>query len=705
MTSRGESPQGRDPLVPGLRWAGWFAFLPVLLVTLGAWHQGLFADTPASFVAAMAFLAIAVLALWALVSARPRLRVVVPNLWVAVFLCGVAYYCGFGSIGALVILGLAALAIATLVPSSHELPVSVSLLAGVAILSAIVGWSVPFPMHGSRGYLLLGVGLVVWRWSALAPRLKQGLQDWQATCQEMPAWVLLALASVSVAGLGLWLPSMNYDDNSAHLLLPSQLLHDGYYHLDVQTQIWAVAPWANNVLHGMAALLVGSEARAVLNLIWLLLGVSGAYRLASAVDAPPSAALAAAAVYASLPLTGFFTTSMQVDGASAAVLLHLAALLVMAGRGLPPAALAGLLVGLLAGLKATNAIYALPALGWLAWLAIGNKQASWLLRMTATAVIVGGASYAYAFAVTGNPLFPLFNSVFQSAYYPTTDFFDPRWSEGLSWTMLWDLTVHTDRYGEVYPGAWGVAPLALLPAMLLGAWFDVRLRWVALWFLMAGLVVFAQVPYMRYIFQATAVLAVLGVVALHRFAGPGVFRLAIVMLVAGNALLLPKTSWMAHQDPWHALLTEGRGALQGLEADMAPERVLLKRILDKDDDACILLATPDSPYIGMAAGRAVSVNGTYDLRMSRAFALAQGDGSGGGWKGVLQSVGISYLVTPQQVGPVLERVLDDYGFERIDQQGPVVAWAHPDPSHRACTGTLMHDRDEAHRRLHPGDRH
>ncbi|MCB1569367.1 MAG: hypothetical protein KDI69_11200, partial [Xanthomonadales bacterium] len=508
-----------------------------------------------------------------------------------------------------------------------------------------------------------------------------------------------------VAGLGLWLPSMNYDDNSAHLLLPFQLLHDGYYHLDVQTQSWGLAPWANNVLHGIATLLAGHEARAAVNLAWLILGVSGAFRLASALEAPRGAALAAAALYASLPLTGFFTTSMQVDGASAAVLMHLAAGMVSSGRTLPAATHVGLLLGLLAGLKVTNSIYVFPALVWLAWLSVKHKQPGWFLRMGVIAAMAGGASYAYSFAVTGNPLFPLFNSVFQSAYYPATDFVDPRWSTGISWTTVWDLTMHSDRYGEVYPGAWGISPIALLPALALGALNDARLRWITVWFLLSGVIVFAQMQYLRYIFQATAVLGVLGVVALHRLVVPKAFTLATILLIAGNACLLTTTSWMAHQDPWRILLAKGSSALHGIEAEMTPERVLLRRIVEKDDNACILLATPDSPYIGIAGGRAVSVNGSYDLRMAKAFKAARTDPSGGHWRSLLNSLGVSYVVTPVELDPVLRRVLGEDAFARIDQQGQVIVWAHPDPSDRVCTGTLEHDRDEAHRRLHPGDWH
>ena len=43
-----------------------------------------------------------------------------------------------------------------------------------------------------------------------------------------------------------------------------------------------VAPWANNVLHAVAALFAGRESRAAAASLWLLLGIASAWRLARA---------------------------------------------------------------------------------------------------------------------------------------------------------------------------------------------------------------------------------------------------------------------------------------------------------------------------------------------------------------------------------------------------------------------------------------
>ena len=116
-------------------------------------------------------------------------------------------------------------------------------------------------------------------------RLAKLHRDWKRLQGESPAWLVMAVATAFIAGLGLWLPSMNYDDNAAHLILPYQLLEDGYYHLDVSTQAWAV-PIGRTTLNGIAALLAGPRGSSSSQFPWLLIGLNGAWRRARVRPSP-----------------------------------------------------------------------------------------------------------------------------------------------------------------------------------------------------------------------------------------------------------------------------------------------------------------------------------------------------------------------------------------------------------------------------------
>lgn len=671
-----------------------------------AWQRDLFSGTPASFVALIA--GIAGVASGIAISARlPALSATRPATIVAVAaaLAFVAY-CGPATAFATVLLGLCAMAILPerWIMAGQENEV-VGLVAGLAILACVVGWLLPFPVHDGRAYLVCAALLCAWRRNALRQRIAALWAAWSREEQGTQPWLVFAVVASTIAGLGLWLPTMNYDDNAAHLILPYQLLRDGYYHLDVSTQAWSVAPWANNVLHGTAALLAGSEARAAVNALWLLIGLNGAWRLARVLGASPSGALAAMAVYASLPLTAYFTTTMQVDSASAAVLLQLAALLAASGRSLPPALLVGALMGLLAGLKASNVVYALPAILWLGWLGLRQRRPAWLLQVGCVSILLGSASYVYATYVTGNPLFPLFNKTFASAYFPSTDLLDRRWMAGVTWRSIWDLTFDTGRYGEHYPGAFGIALLALLPALCAEVARHPVSRAVACWFIVSGLLMFGQIQYMRYLFPALAILVVVGAVGLSRLLPRAPFAALLAVLVAANFLLLPTTSWQLRDNPWHQLVLQGASAGAVIEARNVPERAVLRRLLGESPHACIIIANPEAPFGGIAGGRAVVVTDPYDHRMAMAFAWANADPAGARWQEVLASTGASHVVTGAVVPAALAPALAARGFEKIDAESTAVVWASPDPGHRACGGTLGRTRDEAHRRLHPGDDH
>lgn len=688
-------------VMPGVSPLRWAAFLAVPLVAALVVQQRLYEQVPAGFMQLVA-IAAALLLGAAIAMARWRGSATVAAGVVSLLL---VYYCGAASALAFVLLAGAAIAIGSVLDPRLSWPAALRLLAGLAVMVAVVGWLLPFPVHGSRTYLLVAAALCWWRRDSLGREARMLAEGWRELVRVAPRWLLLAIGAAFVASLGLWLPSLNYDDNSAHLILPYQLLADGYYHLDVSTQVWAVAPWANNVLHGIAALFAGAEARSAVNALWLLVGMNGAWRLARSVGASEACGLVAAAVYASLPLTGYFTTAMQVDGASGAVLMHLAATLVAAGRTLPPALAMAALFALLAGLKATNAVFALPAITWLAWLAVRQRNLSWLAVVGGCAILLAGASYVYATWVTGNPLFPLFNSIFQSPYYPSADFVDPRWQTGLTWSLPWDITVDTGRFGEVYPGAWGFALLALLPALLLDAARDTRSRWLLLWFAASGIVMFAQVQYLRYVFPAMAGLVVLGVAALGRDMDRRLLATAGIILVFGNALLLPTTSWMARENPWQQLLRSGNAASARIEAQMAPARVLLERVLVADARACILLADAESPYIAVAGGRAQSIKSGYDPRMSKSYQWARADASGARWREFLDSVAPSHVMTGAAGDVAFSDALVAAGYAVQDREGGLSTWAHVDPARRGCSGNLERVRDEAHRRLHPRDTH
>lgn len=680
--------------------ARFLATLAIPVVIFFAWRQRLLADIPSNYLGLLASVGLIAVLLLALREWRKAGICLLPaSVLVGAGLLAFVYYCGLATAFAAAMLALTALAIMPEERGASSAGDFIAFAAGLAVLAAVVGWILPFRVHSRAGYLVLAALLCLYRRHLIRHRLIRLHSDWNSLQRESPAWLMMVVATAFIAGLGLWLPSMNYDDNAAHLILPYQLLEDGYYHLDVSTQAWAVAPWANNVLNGIAALLAGHEARAAVNLLWLLVGLNGAWRVARALGADSRVALAATAAYASLPLTGYFTTTMQVDAASTAVLMQLVALLVAHGRSLPPPILVGAIMGLLAGLKATNAVFVLPAVVWLVWLALRQREFGWLARVAAVAIVLGGSSYCYAMLITGNPFFPLFNATFQSPYFPAVDLVDTRWKHQLSWHALLGMTYDTSLYGEHFRGAFGVALLALLPAAAVEMSRSLKSRWVGAWFLFSGVLLFVQIQYIRYLFPATAVLVVVGVVGLGRLLSAKLFAFLLTSIVAVDAMLLPTTSWLLRDNPWHRLIVDGASAGVAIESEKVPERVAIRQLLVESPEACIIIANREAPFGAVAGGRAVVVKDPYDSRMAALYSWANSDVTGGRWGQLLATTGASHVITGAEVDPGLRRALVLHGFERTNAKGTALVWAAPSVADRRCRGNLEQIRDEANRRF------
>ena len=697
-----ESPgDGRQPR----QWLGWLLLLPLPAIGFAIWSHDLFQNVKAGYLwmllSGLLGMVFSGMVLWAV--ARKRLGIAaIPTMAAILVATAFVNYAGAAATLAALLLAVAALGIGTGVHAGQPASPWVRLLVGLAVLAGVVGWLLPFQIHDSRIYLLLAAAIGLSRRAAIGNQLAAIAAGWRELADAHAGWLTLVVAAVGVGTLGLWLPSVTFDDNAAHLILPDQLLADGYYRMDVSSQIWAVAPWLNNVLHGTAALLVGQESRPSVDLLWLLIGVSGAYRLAVSVGATRTVALAAAGVFATLPLTIYYGMCMQVDGAVAAVLLHFAAILVEDEGRLAAPVTIGALLGLLAGLKASNVIYVFLPLLWLAWNAVRHREWTRLSTMLATAAIVGGSSYAYAMLVTGNPLFPLFNGIFHSPYISLENFHDRRWDSGVEWRFLWDLTFNTTRFGEHYPGAAGIALLAVIPGLCAELFRPKAGRWVGLWFLAAGLLMFWQIQYLRYVFPAMAVLTTVGLVGLSRHVGKRTLALVVVLIISTNAMLMSTTSWIARDNPWRLLVDEGASSRADIERSAIPERALLERLRLSSPGACALMT--DQPFVGGFGGRANVMTG-YDLRLSEARRWADEDPSGIRWQRVLRSVGASHVVLTHQTDTALMKSLEASGYARMDSLGRAEVWASADPGNRNCDPFLRRQRDQAHRLFHSGDKH
>ncbi len=624
------------------------------------------------------------------------------------WLAQLSYYVGPGEVLVSVLLAAGSLAVGSLFlrDSSHGL--DDRFLVGAAVMVSLAAWLLPIPVHGPRAYLIVFAILVL----ACRKRLGNDVVRLGSGVRKLgsrhPILLALLVAITGFASMGLWLPSLNYDDNSAHLTIQSQFLRDGYYRFDIGSQVWAMAPWFNNVWHAMGAMLLGDESRAAVNLLWLLLGVSGAYRLARVLGGSQRSGLLSALVYASHPLTAYFGTSMQVDGPTAAVMLHLLSVLCDRDLAKRSALVPGAMIGMLLALKMTNVVYLLLPCLYVTWVAFRQQEWSWWVRVVLVAVVTGGASYVYALALTGNPTFPMFNTLFQSPYYPLEGFSDPRWHVGIRPSLLWDITFETSQYMEAYPGAVGMSLLALLGGTLLAAFSRGRSLVLTLAVLLPAAILFSEVQYIRYVFPTLAVLGVVAVTALDRFLvhWPRILVLVLTALSLVNICLISSTSWIMQGGAWTGLFNEGKEYAAVLERSITPQHALLDRMVNRYPGACVLNADEGRPYTARLAGRSASI-AWYDPQLHKAAVWSDQDKQGHRWVQIIRALGVSHVVVPKERDDPLLKALQGLDAQLEDKEQDLQLFRVPGAfgDNGVCEPRFFQSRDNAHRIFHESDTH
>ena len=277
----------------------------------------------------------------------------------------------------------------------------VALPLGLALVAGTLGWLLPLPVHHRAAYLACCIGVIAWRRVAIAEAARIAWRQFGDATRAAPRASTAALLLLGLAGTGAWLPTMQYDDVVYHLGLPWQLQQTARYALDPTLQVWALAPWAGDVLHGVVQVLAGVEARGALNGLWLAMAAGAVFALVALLGGDATRRWWAVALLGSLPLSMSLTAGMQTE-LPAMVLLPVLAWLVLRepAAGPPRGLLAGaLLFGALCGLKSMHAAMALPLLAWAGWRHRAHLPWRWLPLAAGIAFAVGGSSYAYAWAI------------------------------------------------------------------------------------------------------------------------------------------------------------------------------------------------------------------------------------------------------------------------------------------------------------------
>ncbi len=626
------------------------------------------------------------------------LRLSFATTCVLVWLVALAWFAGLLPVLATALLALAALAVGSLlVPSAHPARAAMSMVTGLAVIAATIGWLLMFPIHYRIVYALALMAILAIRHRALRELLSGMTTDWReamagASWQAAFAMVVLGLASAMC-----WLPTINNDDLAYHLSLPWQLQELGYYRLDAASHVWALAPWSGDILHAVVQLVAAMEGRGALNALWLALSAALLWRLGEGAGLDRGLRWLGIALYASHPLTAALLGHMQAETPATAGLLALA-LAIQRAPDRPNAAtlrLVAALAGLLMALKLSLALVLVPMLLWLLWRWRGRMPWTALPAALAIGIAIGGSSYVFAWYISGNPVLPLFNSIFKSQYFAPVDFKGVVYPAGLHAALPWHLVFDTSTYMESLDGAAGFALIALAGALAV-AITDPRTRPLALVGIACFLLPLSQTQYLRYAHPAMALL----VPAMLAGAQAAVGRRSVQAVCVGLCILNIGFMANAQQTLTNGLLR--LRVLQGSEAVIlrfAPERIINHHLRDVLEQDYLALYPMRKRALAAELGGHGLVTNWYDKQLGSLAEIANADPSGATWNQVFTLTGATHVVFLAPLAtPALKAALQRNGSTmELRAGGQAELWKLPPPTR---PNAFMARRDIA-RRIRP----
>ncbi len=496
-----------------------------------------------------------------------------------------------------------------------------SLVLGFAIIAGVEGWLLPYSVHRSGWYAILFFIPIVWQRHLLLDQLSR----WFAPLRfQRPASSNLEFLTLLVIGLALssaWIPTILSDDLAYHLGLPYQLQINGYYKMDVASQMWALAPWASDVLHALPQLLIAQEARGAVASIQYIALFALVWHALKQMQLPLIWACLGLLLFASLPMLHFVGSSMQTELLSALTVAAIVNLLLAFARNhsslSTPKQNAWLAIAILFGFGMGQKIsmaFTLFPLGIWTLVRWGRPSLKTLLYSIFLGVVIAGSSYVYAYIITQNPVYPTFNAVFKSPLIEAINIFDSRYAQAMPWNVLFDVLVNSNVYFESWKGISGAQWwLLALPLVLVVR--DTKNRALALVGMIAVACTFLQVHYLRYIFPASVLLSIALPHALKALNHDRFSKFLVGIIVIFNLAYMSNVVWILRERPFGALLLNREAAHEKYFRKREATRLLHEYLRASEGKQFrALLPCAVSPMFAEGAGRAFHI-GHYDWEL------------------------------------------------------------------------------------------
>lgn len=445
-------------------------------------------------------------------------------------------------------------------------------LVGAGVYGTAVGLIAHFPVNYPGVYgaalvlpLILGWRVVVGQAKNLLALVAQrSLAEFSVNGLDV-AIAVVALFHFCVA----LMPETGHDALSMHLFVPTQLTLRHQWGFDPGLYAMGLIPMLGSWIYSIGYMLGSETAPRLINICFILVLAQLCYQLVFWAGGSERGGKWATLIFLSTPLTYTESSSLFIESVWAAYVVAGAFLMfklksekVDSGSTLK---VGGMLIGFACAAKAVT-LSNLPVLVLL----ILYRWRAWLCKNIAVPAIVGlllflgcGAiPYITSWKISHNPIFPFFNVIFKSPYYPLVNFDNPLFNSGFTWDLPYQVVFDSGRYLEATNGASGFQwILLLLPALIiLGAQKNTK----AILLFVVGIslvaITFHSQSYLRYAFPSAVLLTAMIGIALSRVKMHGKilkgFIFFAALTVGINLLFITAGSWNYRDFPIGILKSE-----------------------------------------------------------------------------------------------------------------------------------------------------
>lgn len=396
----------------------------------------------------------------------------------------------------------------------------VNMLVGAGLYGVIIGLIAHFSINYPGVYaLLLLLPLMFAKGST--SELISDVRDWAGRGYSNKGSDLLLEVAIVVVGMIYFvvalMPEVGHDALAMHLFIPGHLEQQHFWGFDVSKYVWAVMPMLGDWIFSVGYMLAGETSTRLINIGFVFILAWLIRELVLWAGGNDQGAKWAMLIFLSTPLTFTESSSLFIEPVWAsfvvAGILGILQLCSKSSDSVMPLKSAALLLALAVSSKAVT-FTILPILilfllfRFRSW-AFNDRVLSDVILGLMLFLAIGSIPYITAWGLTGNPVFPFLNALFQSEYFPNVNFDSSSiFGKGLSWDFLYQVTFNSGKFLEARPGASGFQWMLLLIPGVVALLFAKKIRGIAI--LCIGfliiVIVFQSVSYLRYVFPAWVLL-------------------------------------------------------------------------------------------------------------------------------------------------------------------------------------------------------